>query len=145
MTGSAAGWENSVKQYWLLQVTGWGLFYAIDSMLKVAAGIVSYPLFIAVFILYGFAMAASHCLRIWYRRWQRLPLLKVVAGVITASLLGAGGATSLMLGTLWSSKTRLSNRPVAHWICCLLTICWWFGPFCLSGVACTFLLPGNVK
>ena len=99
-----------MKQYWLLQVTGWGLFYAIDSMLKVAAGIVSYPLFIAVFILYGFAMAASHCLRIWYRRWQRLPLLKVVAGVITASLLGAGGATSLMLGTLVVIKNPIIQQ-----------------------------------
>ena len=99
-----------MKQYWLLQVTGWGLFYAIDSMLKVAAGIVSYPLFIAVFILYGFAMAASHCLRIWYRRWQRLPLLKVVVGVITASLLGAAGATSLMLGTLVVIKNPIIQQ-----------------------------------
>ena len=99
-----------MKQYWLLQVTGWGLFFAIDSMLKVTAGIVSYPLFIAVFILYGFAMAASHCLRIWYRRWQRLPLLKVVAGVVSASLLCAAGATSLMLGTLVVIKNPIIQQ-----------------------------------
>ena len=89
-----------MKQYWLLQFVGWSLFFATDTLLKVSVGLVSYPLFFAVFVLYAFGFVASHGLRYVYRRWQQRHLLSVIGGVFFMSLIGAAGATSLMICTL---------------------------------------------
>ncbi|WP_218312406.1 sensor histidine kinase [Alteromonas antoniana] len=89
-----------MKQYWLIQFIGWGLLFATDTLLKVSVGMVHYPLFFAVFILYTFGFAASHGLRYQYRRWQHRHLLSVIGGVFLMSLIGAAGAASLMICTL---------------------------------------------
>ncbi|NVK55969.1 MAG: histidine kinase [Alteromonadaceae bacterium] len=89
-----------MKQYWWFQIIGWGVFYLSDTLLKVTAGIVNLPLFMAVLILYGYGLLVSHAMRHWYRKWRRQNLVVVLLEIFAVSLLGAAAATSLMLGTL---------------------------------------------
>ena len=90
------------SHYWRYQLAGWSVLLLLDLVGKALTNMLLPSLILAVVVLYGFGLIASHGLRYLYKRKLRgMAIWKVIPAAMLLSLLAALLSTSAMMAVLY--------------------------------------------